>query len=387
MTVRTPVYLDHHATTPLDSRVLEAMMPVLRERFGNPASVSHAFGWTAAKLVEEARAHVAALLGCRPDEIVFTSGATESCNLALRGVADLYERPRHMVTSVLEHEAVDRPLADLERRGWRVTRVPCRADGIIDPVDIAAALCDDTVLVSLIAAQNEIGTIQSWGEVASSCSGRGVLFHTDAAQAVGRIPLDVTADGIDLLGFSAHKLYGPKGVGALFVRRGRSGVRLVAQMTGGGQERGLRSGTLNVPGIVGMGEACRLALLEREERAEHLRRLAGELYAAIADGVPDVRLNGAAQPRLPGSLNLSFPGLEAAGLIRELSVLALSTGSACGSGRPGPSPALLALGLDEREAGAGLRIGLGKDTTDEEASFAAARIVAAVCKLRSERLG
>ena len=341
MTVRTPVYLDHHATTPLDPRVLEAMMPILQEHFGNPSSASHAYGWAAARCVELAREQVAALIDCEPGEIVFTSGATESCNLALKGVAERFPEAGHIVSSVLEHDAVERPLADLERRGWRVTRVPCDPGGLVDPDTIAAALCDDTVLVSLIAAQNEIGTVQPWGRVAGLCRERGVLFHTDAAQAAGRIPLAFAADGIDL-----------------------------------------RSGTLNVAGIVGFGEACRLAGAEREVRAAHLGRLAAELYAAVAAGVAAVRLNGASRPRLPGSLNLSFPGVDASGLIRALPVLALSTGSACSSGRPGPSRALSALGLDARTAAGSLRIGLGKDTTRDEALFAAARIVEAVHRLR-----
>jgi len=387
MSVRTPVYLDHHATTPLDPRVLEAMLPALREHFGNPSSASHAFGWAAAALVETARGHVADLLGCTPREVVFTGGATESCNLALKGVADLHSEPAHMVASVLEHEAVDRPLADLERRGWSVTRVPCGADGIIDSDDVIAALRRDTALVSLIAAQNEIGTLQPWAQVAAACRERGVLFHTDAAQAVGKTPLDVAADGVDLLGFSGHKIYGPKGVGALYVRAGRQAVRLAAQITGGGQERDLRSGTYNVPGIVGLGEACRLARVEGEERTARLRLLAAGFYAAVADKVEEVVLNGAARPRLPGSLNLRFPGVDAVGLIRKLPVLALSTGSACSSGRAGPSRALSALGLDAAAASSSLRIAFGKDTTDDEAAFAAERVVAAVLELRAERSG
>ncbi len=382
MTVRTPVYLDHHATTPVDPRVVDAMLPVLREHFGNPSSASHAHGWAAAALVDRAREHVAALVGCEAREIVFTSGATESIDLALRGTLAGRE-PGHLVTTVLEHDAVREPMAALEAAGWEVARVRCGADGLTDPADVAAALRPDTVLVSMIAAHNEVGTVQPLAEVGTLCKERGVLFHTDAAQAVGRIPVDVGAAGVDLLGLSAHKFHGPKGVGALYVRSREPRVRPEPRLLGGGQEGGLRSGTLNVPGIVGLGEACRLAKLEGEERAERLRAMSGRFYATVADAVPAVRLIGAAKPRLPGSLCLAVPGVSAADLAAALPTLSFSTGSACGSGRPGPSPSLLAMGCDKATASSAVRIALGKDTTDDEAAYAASRLAEAFRNLSS----
>ncbi len=381
MSVRTPVYLDHHATTPVDPAVVEVVRETLAAHFGNPHS-AHAFGWAAKAVVDRARGQVAALLGCTPAEIVFTSGATEANNLALKGHAALHDRPGRIVTTDLEHESVARPLDELAAAGWEIATVACRPDGRVRAGDLAAALTPDTTLMSVVAAQNELGTLQPWDEIGALCRERGVVFHTDAAQAVGKVPLDVAEAGISLLSLSAHKFYGPKGVGALFVRARGPHVRLRALASGGGQERDLRSGTLNVPGVAGLGEACRLALARRDDDAERLRGMATDLFDAVIGAVDDVRLNGAAEPRLPGSLNLSFGGLTAAALIRELSVLALSTGSACSSADGKPSRALAAIGLDDEARSASLRICLGRNNTREEVLFAAERIVSAVGKLR-----
>ncbi len=383
MTVRTPVYLDHHATTPVDPAVVEVVRDALAGHFGNPHS-AHAFGWAAKALVDRAREQVAALLGCAPAEIVFTSGATEANNLALKGHAALHDRPGRIVTTNLEHASVERPLAELAAAGWEIATVACRPDGRVRVEDVAEAITPATTLVSVVAAQNELGTLQPWSEIGALCRERGVVFHTDAAQAVGKVPLDVMADGVGLLSLSAHKFYGPKGVGALFVRARGPHVRLRALASGGGQERDLRSGTLNVPGIAGLGEACRLALARREVDAERLRGLGRDLFDAVAGSVDDVRLNGAAAPRLPGSLNLAFPGLAAIRLIRELPVLALSTGSACSGADGEPSRALAAIGLDAVEQASSLRICLGRHTTRDEADFAAERIVVAAGKSRGE---
>ncbi len=382
--MRTPVYLDHHATTPVDPSVIEVMNRALRDHFGNPGS-THAFGWAAATLVDAARGQVAELLGCEAREIVFTSGATEANNLAMKGLAANHGRPGRIVTSNLEHDAVLRPAADLERQGWEIIEVACGRDGILSLEDLAEALTPETTLVTIVAAQNEIGTLQRWAEIGALCAEYGVPFHTDAAQAVGRVPLNVTADHVDLLSLSAHKFYGPKGVGALYVRAGRRGVRLRGQTTGGGQEGDRRAGTLNVPGIVGLGEACRLALARRDADAVRLCELGDDLLGHITADLPDVRLNGHVRRRLPGSLNLTFTGVDAAGLLRELSVLALSTGSACSAGDGKPSRVLRALGLSGQEASASLRICLGRNNTAEEVDFAAERIVAAVRKIREER--
>ena len=383
MAVRTPVYLDHHATTPVDPAVIEIMKAALADHFGNPNS-AHAFGWAAAALVDGARRQVAELLGCAPGEIVFTSGATEANNLALKGFAARYDRPGRIVTSNLEHESVSRPLAELAARGWEVVAVACARDGRVRLEDLAEAVTPGTALVSVVAAQNELGTLQPWPEIGDLCRRRGVVFHTDAAQAVGKVPLDVARDGIGLLSLSGHKIYGPKGVGALYVRARGPNVRLCALATGGGQERDLRSGTLNVPGIAGLGAACALAASRRSADAQRLRRLGRSLLDALRDAIPDVMLNGAAVERLPGSLNLTFPGAPAARLIAKLSVLAVSTGSACSSADGRPSPVLAAIGLDEAARAASLRICLGRDNTAEEVAFAAERIVAAVREVRGE---
>jgi cysteine desulfurase len=383
MTVKPPIYLDHNATTPIDPRVLARLQEVQRDHFGNPASTSHAFGWAAAKLVEDARAEVASLLGATPPEIVFTSGATEANNLALKGVAASYRgRGRHLVTTLFEHEAVLEPLAELEQDGWEVTHLPVGNDGVVDPAAVAAALRPDTVLVSMMAAQNEIGTLQPVAAVAEICKRHGALLHSDAAQAVGKIPLAAQTDGFDLLSLSAHKLYGPKGVGALYVRRRAPRVTLTPQQTGGGQENGLRAGTLNVPGIVGLGEACRLARVELAAEGERLTRLRERLWRALRTALDGVVLNGDPVRRLPGNLNVSFEGLESRRLLGALTGLAVSAGAACTSGGDGPSRVLSALGLPDDLARASLRVGIGRHTSEAEIDFAAERIVDAVRRLR-----
>jgi len=383
--MKTPVYLDHHATTPVDPRILDLLQKVQRDHFGNPASSSHAFGWAAAKLVEEAREQVAQLIGATAHEIVFTSGATESNNLALQGIAVRYaEQGDHLVTTVLEHEAVQAPLAQLSLAGWSVTRVSVGQDGIVDPADIAAALTERTILVSVIAAQNEIGTLQPIRRIGALCRERGVLLHTDAAQAVGKIGIDVEADNIDVLSLSGHKLYGPKGVGALYLRRRNPRVQVAPQILGGGQERGLRAGTLNVPGIVALGAACQLARREMDTEAQRLRHLRQRLLQKLLSELDGMHLNGSAEQRLPGNLNLSFEGVMAHRLLAALTVLAVSSSSACSSAESQPSPVLTAIGVSPELAAASLRIGLGRATTAAEVDFAAEKIIAAVRKLRRE---
>jgi len=386
MTVRTPVYLDHHATTPPDPRVLAVLERVQREHWGNPASAGHAFGWAAAAVAEQARAQVAALVGGEARDIVFTSGATEADNLAILGVAAAAgARGRHLVTTNLEHDAVSGPVATLVRRGWQASVVAAGPDGRVEADAVAAAIRPDTVLVSVIAAQNEIGTIQPLGEIGTVCKDRGVVLHTDAAQACGRIPVNVDELGVDLLAFSAHKLYGPKGVGALWIRRRDPRVALEPLLHGGGQERGLRPGTLAVPLIAAFGEACRLAAAELPAEAARVGALRDRLWTRLQEELEGVHLNGAPEPRLPGNLNLSFAGVPPGALTGALTVLAVSTGAACSSADAGPSRVLAALGVPDDLARASLRIGIGRGTTDEEVDFAAERIVAAVRRLRGWR--
>jgi cysteine desulfurase len=383
--MRLPVYLDHHASTPPDPRVLAKMREALEVHFGTPASATHAYGWAAASLVEAAREEVARLIGATPREIVFTSGATEANNLALKGFAAARAgAPGHLVTSAFEHEAVQGPLAELAARGWRVSAVPAGADGVVDPAAVAAALAADTALVSVMSAQNEIGTLQPVREIGALCRARGIAFHTDAAQAAGKVPLDVESDAIDLLSLSGHKLYAPQGVGALYVRRRAPRITLAPLLTGGGQERGLRAGTLNVPGIVALGEACRLARDGMEAEGERLRELAARLLSRVRDRLPGVRLNGHAGRRLPGSLSLSFAGLPPRRLLAAVPTLAVSSGAACASGEQEPSPVLLALGLPRELALATVRLALGRGTTTAEVDYAAGILAEAGTRLREE---
>jgi cysteine desulfurase len=382
----TPVYLDYQATTPTDPRVVEAMLPWFTQKFGNPHSSSHAFGREAADAVEKAREQVAALIGAEAREIVFTSGATESNNLAIKGAARFQRgRKHHVVTLATEHKCVIESCRQLEREGFRVTFLPVRPDGLLDMGALADAIEEKTLLVSVLAAHNEIGVLQPLAEIGALCRERGVLFHTDAAQAAGKIPLDVEALRIDLLSISAHKLYGPKGIGALYVRR-RPRARLEALIDGGGQERGFRSGTLPTPLCVGFGEACAIAAAEMAEESARLSRLRGRFLDLLRERVRDVRLNGAAEPRLPGNLNLAFPGVDAEKLLQACPAVALSTGSACTSAAVEPSYVLRALGMDDARARASVRIAFGRFTTEAEVEFAADALAAAVGALRDETL-
>lgn len=383
MPVKTPIYLDHHATTPVAPEVFEAMRPFFAEEFGNAASRTHVFGRTAASAVDAARGRVAALIGARPAEIVFTSGATEADNLALKGVAAASRSPGdHLVTTRIEHRAVLDCCRRLEREGLRVTYLPVDREGRVDPDDVAKAITLRTILVSVMHANNEIGTIQPLAEIGRICRERGVLLHSDAVQAVGKIPCSVDHLGVDFLSVSAHKLYGPKGVGALYVRTRTPRVRLVAQMDGGGHEQGRRSGTLNVPGIVGLGAACELAGRLMPAEAERLTRLRERLFRGIASRIPDVRLNGHPTERLPGSLNVSFAGVEGEALLMSLPDIAVSSGSACTSDSLEPSYVLAALGVPRGLASASLRFGLGRGTSEDEIDYVTDRLAAEVARLR-----
>jgi cysteine desulfurase len=380
-----PVYLDHHATTPVDPRVLQAMLPYFSEKFGNPASRNHAFGWEAEQAVEHARSRIAALIGASPREMIFTSGATESVNLALKGVAEAYQgRGDHIVTVVTEHRAVLDTCRRLEARGLRVTYLPVDREGLVDPDEVRRAITERTILVSVMFANNEIGVIQPIREISRVVRERGVLFHSDATQAVGKIPVHVEEDGIDLLSFSAHKLYGPKGVGALYVRSRNPRVELVPQIDGGGHERGLRSGTLNVPAIVGFGEACAICQREMEGEGQRLAALRDRLMNRLLAELDDVVIHGSLEHRLPNNLNLSFLGVEASTLMMNVKEIAVSSGSACSSATPEPSHVLRALGLPADLARGAIRIGLGRFNTEEEIEYAAGRLIEAVRNLREQ---
>jgi cysteine desulfurase len=380
-----PVYLDNHATTRTDPRVVEAMIPYFTELYGNSASTSHRFGSQAAEAVERARAQVARALGAEPREIVFTSGATESNNLAIKGVARAAtRRGNHLVTAASEHRAVLDPFKRLARQGWEITVVPCDENGRVSAAAVAVTLTERTVLVSIMAANNEVGAINPIAEIGRLCHDHGVVFHTDAAQAVGKIPLDVQADSVDLLSLSAHKIYGPKGIGALYVRRRDPQVRLEPLVDGGGHERGLRSGTLPVPLVVGLGLAAEIAMRERDDEARRLLELRERLHQGIAGRVPGIRLNGPPADRLPGNLNLSFGDVDGEALMMAMRDIAVSSGSACSSAEPEPSHVLLAMGLDEDMARASLRFGLGRFTTTDEIDFAIDTVAAAVERLRTQ---
>ncbi|MGH7805651.1 MAG: IscS subfamily cysteine desulfurase [Candidatus Binatia bacterium] len=382
-----PIYMDHHATTPVDPRVLEMMLPFFGQEFGNAASRSHSFGWRAENAVEDAREKVARLIGARGKEIVFTSGATESNNLAIRGVVEFQrDKGDHVVTCTTEHNAVLDPLRSLEKRGLvHVTRLPVDREGLVDPDAVAKAIGPRTVLVSIMLANNEIGTIQPFAEVGRVAKDKGVLFHSDATQAVGKIPVDVASAGIDLLSLSAHKLYGPKGAGALYVRSREPRVRLAAQMDGGGHERGLRSGTLNVPGIVGLGRACELAAAEMETEGARLRILRDRLRERILAEVDETTVNGPDDAhRLSGNLNLAFGYVEAESLLMGLADdVALSSGSACTSATLEASHVLKAISVPDDLAHGSIRFGLGRWNTVEEVDTVAARVTAEVSRLRA----
>ena len=380
------IYMDHHATTPVDPRVLEAMLPYFTEHFGNASSKSHAFGHRAADAVEQARAQVASLVGARSREIVFTSGATESDNLALKGVMHANgDRGDHLIVPVIEHKAVLDSATHLEREGFRVTRVPVDAQGRVDPAAIAEAIDEGTVLVSVMLCNNEVGTIQDIAAIGAVTRERGVLLHCDASQGLGYVPFDVDPMKVDLASFNAHKLYGPKGVGALFVRRSKPRVRLVAEADGGGQEHGLRAGTPNVPGIVGFGAAAAIQEAEGPGEANRLRSLRQRLYDRVAGELEAVLLNGPPLdgPRHPGNLNLSFEGVDGEGLLLALAkVVAVSSGSACSSASTQPSYVLRAMGLDADRASASIRFGLGRGTDEAAVDEVAQHVIATVGRLR-----
>lgn len=377
-----PIFLDHQATTPCDPAVLEAMLPFFKEAFGNPHSVENAYGWQAEEAVEEARAQLAGLIGAEPREIVFTSGATEANNLAIKGALRFRARlgRRKVVTLASEHKCVLESVRSLGEEGFPVEILPVASDGLVDLEALRAAVDEETALVSVMAANNEIGTLQPLAEVAEIAHDKGAWLHSDAAQAAGKVPLDVRALDLDLVSLSGHKLYGPKGIGALFVRR-RPRVRLEPLFSGGGQERGLRSGTLAPALCVGFGKAAALAGELREAEAERLWRLNRRLLAALRAGVPGLRLNGHAERRLPGNLNVTLPGIDAQALLKAVPELALSTGSACSSASVEPSYVLRAIGLAEAEARASLRIGLGRGTDEAQVERAAELLVAAAGRL------
>jgi len=377
-----PVYLDFHATTPVDPRVLDAMLPYFSEDFGNPASRQHAFGWKAQEAVDRARTEIATLLGASGAEIVFTSGASESNNLAVKGVAQsCREKGNHLVTVATEHKSVLDSFKRLESEGWHVTRLGVDGDGFIRLDELRDAVTDETVLVSVMAANNEIGVLQPLAEIGAIASARGALFHTDAAQAAGKIPIDVNAMGIDLLSLTGHKYYGPKGAGALYIRRKKPRIPLACQIDGGGHEQGFRSGTLNVPGIVGLGRAAAICRSEMATESVRLAALRDRLLAGLRDRIDGVRVNGSLTHRLPHNLHVSIDRVEGESLLMALGDLAVSTGSACSSGSQAPSHVLQAIGA-VGESGAVIRFGLGRPTTDADIDFAIDRVTTVVKSLR-----
>jgi cysteine desulfurase len=377
------IYMDNHATTPMDPRVFEAMRPYFMEKFGNAASRNHRYGWEAEEAVERARQQIADLIGASPKEIIFTSGATESDNLAIKGVAEMYaEKGNHIITAATEHKAVLDTTKRLEKRGYRITYLPVGRDGLIDLDRLREAITDKTILISIMYANNEIGVIQPIREIGRIARERGVLFHTDAVQALGKIPIDVNADNIDLASLTAHKIYGPKGVGALFVRRKNPRVQLAAQIDGGGHERGMRSGTLNVPGIVGFGEACAICRREMAEESARLRRLRDKLAERLLNELDEVYINGSMEHRLPNNLNMSFAYVEGESLLMGISDVAVSSGSACTSATLEPSYVLKALGAGDDLAHSSIRFGLGRFNTEEEVDYVAGRVIETVRKLR-----
>lgn len=379
-----PVYLDNHSTTPVDPRVLEAMIPYFTEKFGNPHSVSHLYGFEAEEGVELAREQIAALIGAEPREIVFTSGATESNNLAIRGAAAFQaQRRRHVITAVTEHKCVLESVREIERQGFRVTWLPVSKTGHVNLDELAAAISEDTLLVSIMAVNNEIGTIEPLAAIGALCRAKGAYFHTDAAQAFGKIPLDVNAMAIDLMSISGHKIYGPKGIGALYVRR-RPRVRLAPLMAGGGQERGHRSGTLPAPLCVGLGKAAEIAAREMPAEAARIAGLRDRLRDGILRRLQDVRVNGDPAATVPGNLSITVPGVDSAALMAVLSGFALSSGSACTSAEIEPSHVLRAIGLADADARASLRFGVGRFNTEAEIDSAIEAIVAAVTDLRRQ---
>ena len=384
MTLKFPIYMDNHATTPVDPRVLAAMLPYFTETFGNAASRTHAYGWSAEAAVDDSRDTIASLIGAESGkEIVFTSGATESDNLAIKGVAEYYKaKGNHIITTTIEHKAVLDSCKRLEKEGFTVTYINVGPDGLVDPKAIEAAITDKTILVSVMLANNEVGTIQPIAEIGKITRARGIIFHTDAVQGLGKTPFDVRAMNVDLASLTAHKIYGPKGVGALYVRRSKPRVRLSAQMDGGGHERGNRSGTLNVPGIVGFAKACKILLEEGVAEAEKIRALRDRLHQKILKELDAVVLNGSAEHRLPGNLNISFSFVEGEGLMMAIKDVAVSSGSACTSASLEPSYVLRSMGLEEDMAHSSIRFGLGRFNTEEEVDYVAQLVIAKVQRLR-----
>jgi cysteine desulfurase len=381
--MKLPIYMDNHATTPVDPRVFEAMRPYFTTTFGNAASRNHSFGWEAEEAVEKARKQIASLIGATAKEIVFTSGATESNNLAIKGVFEMYaEKGNHIITAATEHKAVLDTCKRLEKEGGRVTYLPVQQNGLIDLDELRAAITDKTILITIMYANNEIGVLQPIAEIGKIARERGVLFHTDSTQAVGKVPVDVNKDNIDIASISAHKMYGPKGVGALYVRRRNPRVQLTAQIDGGGHERGMRSGTLNVPGIVGLGAACELAQKEMPEESKRLAYLRDKLKDRLLAGLDEVYINGTTEHRLPNNLNISFAFVEGESLLMGINDVAVSSGSACTSATLEPSYVLKALGAGDDLAHSSIRFGLGRFNTEEEVDYVCAKVIDVVKKLR-----
>jgi cysteine desulfurase len=381
--MKLPIYMDYHATTPVDPRVLEAMMPYFTQEFGNAASRNHAFGWAAEEAVDTARKQVADLIGANAKEIIFTSGATESNNLAIKGVAEMYrEKGNHIITCVTEHKAVIDTCKKLEKQGARVTYLPVQKDGRISLDDLRAAITDKTILITIMTANNEIGVLQPIAEIGAIAKEKGILFHTDAVQAVGKVPFDVIASKVDLASMSAHKMYGPKGVGALYVRRRNPRVLLAEQISGGGHERGMRSGTLNVPGIAGMGKAAAIARAEMAAEGDRLRALRERLNAGLHKNLDELYINGSMEHRLPHNLNISFAYVEGESLLMGINDVAVSSGSACTSASLEPSYVLKALGAGDDLAHSSIRFGLGRWTTEEEVDYVIEKLTTVVRRLR-----
>ena len=383
MSIKLPIYMDYHATTPVDPRVVEAMVPYFTEHFGNAASRNHPFGWEAEEAVEKARKQVADLIGANAKEIVFTSGATESDNLAIKGVAEMYrEKGNHIITCVTEHKAVIDTCKRLEKEGYRVTYLPVQKDGLVNLDDLKAAVTDKTILIAIMTANNEIGVIQPIAEIGAIAKEKGILFHTDAVQAVGKIPFNVNDLKVDLAAISAHKMYGPKGVGALYVRRRNPRVLLSPLIDGGGHERGMRSGTLNVPGIVGFGKAAELCKQEMAADTARLSALVERLNKKLHEGLDEIYINGSIEHRLPHNLNISFAYVEGESLLMGINDVAVSSGSACTSASLEPSYVLKALGAGDDLAHSSIRFGLGRWTTEEEVDYVVKKLISVVTRLR-----
>ena len=381
--VHLPIYMDNHATTPMDPRVLDAMLPYFGKIFGNAASRNHQFGWEAEQAVDLAREQIAKLIGCTAKEIIFTSGATESNNLALKGIAEMYrEKGNHIITQVTEHKAVLDTCKKLEKMGYEVTYLPVQEDGLISIEALKAAMTDKTILVSIMYANNEIGVIQPIAEIGKLCHEKGILFHTDAVQAVGKIPVNVQTDNIDVMSLTAHKIYGPKGVGALYVRRRNPRVQITEQINGGGHERGMRSGTLNVPGIVGLGKACEIAGAEMVSETARLTELRDYLKAKFEKALDYVHVNGNMDHHLPGNLNMSFVHVEGESLLMGINDIAVSSGSACTSATLEPSYVLKALGLGDDVAHSSIRFGLGRFNNKAEVDYVSNKVITVVQHLR-----